>query len=220
VDESHNNTWKTWQNGENGATLPISTEHPELVTLRWPRAVTLSGVGLIWTGFSAVEIEAFTGPDEENVGEATSSRWRRVASRGDIDALYPLALGPHWIAFEQPITTRSVPLRITNGAKSGHPHLADKVKQGRRVWLGEVMAVAPLAKASTLASLVLPKTSDEPPPIPIKFILAEAGVVTLVIEDAQNRRVRNLISQTPFPAGERRLPMTRRESCRAIRESL
>ena len=53
-----------------------------------------------------------------------------------------------------------------------------------------------------LASLVLPKSSEEPPPIPVKFTLPEAGVVTLVIEDRTNHRVRNLVSETPFPAGE------------------
>ena len=59
----------------------------------------------------------------------------------------------------------------------------DKVKEGRRVWLGELMAVAPLAGDAALTTLVLPKASEEPPPIPIKFTLPEAGVVTLVIED-------------------------------------
>ena len=40
------------------------------------------------------------------------------------------------------------------------------------------------------------------PPIPIPFTLSEAGFVTLVIEDAQGQRVRNLISETPFPVGK------------------
>ena len=119
-----------------------------------------------------------------------------------MDALYPMALGPHWFAFEKPVSTRALRLRIIGGAKSGHSHLADKVKEGRRVWLGEVMAVAPLTDSAALATLILPKASEEPPPIPVKFTLAEAGVVTLVIEDAQNKRVRNLVSETPFPAGE------------------
>jgi hypothetical protein len=80
--------------------------------------------------------------------------------------------------------------------------LADKVKEGRRVWLGELMAVAPLAGEASLVSPVLPKAAEEPPPIPVKFHLPQAGVVTLVIEDTQYHRVRNLISETPFPAGE------------------
>src|SRR5690242_16258652 len=40
------------------------------------------------------------------------------------------------------------------------------------------------------------------PPIPIRFTLAEPGFVTLVIEDASGKRVRNLVSEAPFPAGE------------------
>ena len=202
VDESNNSTWITWDNGEKGAALAISPEHPEFVTLTWPKAVTLNGICLLWTGFSGVEVEAFNGSENENVREAAGASWQRVAGRSDMDALYPMALGSHWLEFEKTVSTRALRLRIIGGAKSGHSHLADKVKEGRRVWLGEVMAVSPLANDTALTSLILPKTREEPPPIPVKFTLAEAGVVTLVIEDAQNKRVRNLVSETPFPAGE------------------
>lgn len=40
------------------------------------------------------------------------------------------------------------------------------------------------------------------PPIPVKFTLKEPGYVTLAIDDAKGKRVRNLISETLFPAGE------------------
>lgn len=39
------------------------------------------------------------------------------------------------------------------------------------------------------------------PPIPVRFTLKEPGFVTLVLEDQQGKRIRNLISETPFPAG-------------------
>ncbi len=38
--------------------------------------------------------------------------------------------------------------------------------------------------------------------IPIRFTLKEPGFVTLVVENGQGERVRNLISETQFPAGE------------------
>jgi len=38
--------------------------------------------------------------------------------------------------------------------------------------------------------------------IPIAFTLDKPGVVTLVIDDAQGNRVRNLVSETPFEAGQ------------------
>lgn len=40
------------------------------------------------------------------------------------------------------------------------------------------------------------------PPIPIRFNLKTPGNLTLVIENANGERVRNLVSDTPFPAGE------------------
>lgn len=202
VDESNNRQWETWDNGEKGAAFPISPEHPEFITLTWPKPVPLAGICLLWTGFSAVEVEAFTGGENENVREEGDASWQRIARRSDMDALYPMALGPHWIAFEKTTSTRALRMRIVAGAKSGHGHLADKVKDGRRVWLGELMAVAPLPGDAALASLVLPKARAEPPPIPVKFTLPEVGVVTLVIDDAQQKRVRNLVSETPFPVGE------------------
>lgn len=202
IDETNNRTWGSWSNGEQGAVLPISHEHPEFITLTWPQAVSLNGICLLWTGFAEVEVEAFTGKDDENVRESANSNWERVARRNDMDSLYPLALGPQWISFDRATKTRALRLRVIKGAKSGHPHLADKVKRGKRIWLGEIMALSALPGDAGLTSLVLPKASEEPPPIPVKFNLPEAGIVTLVIEDQQNHRVRNLVSETPFPAGD------------------
>ena len=44
-------------------------------------------------------------------------------------------------------------------------------------------------------------TAEPHPPIAVPFTLKEPGLVTLVIEDAEGRRVRNLISETRFGAG-------------------
>jgi len=49
-----------------------------------------------------------------------------------------------------------------------------------------------------------PKSHPDPvskPPIAIPFTLKSPGFVTLVIEDAEGHRVRNLISETEFPVG-------------------
>ena len=165
------------------AALPVSPEHPAIVTLTWPRPVELAGVSLIWAGFSAVEVDAFTGSEQEIIAEAAADRWQRVAGQSDFDTMYPLPLGPHWLAFAQPLSTRALRLRITGRPKLLNPNLAGKDFDGHRVWLGEVMALAPLAQGASLASLVLPKTDSQPPPIPVRFTLPKPGVVTLVIED-------------------------------------
>ena len=162
VDESHNKTWSTWQNSEQGALQRVSPEHPEYITLTWTKPVTLDALCLLWNGFADFEIEAFTGKDDENVREASNERWQRVGGKTGMDSLYPLALGPHWVPLDKSTTTRAIRLRITSGAKSGHSHLNDKVKEGRRVWLGEVMALTTLDRGTSLASLVLPKVTEEP----------------------------------------------------------
>jgi len=47
----------------------------------------------------------------------------------------------------------------------------------------------------------LPAWADDQPPIPVSFTIDQPGYVTLVIEDAAGKRVRNLVSETYFTAG-------------------
>ena len=48
---------------------------------------------------------------------------------------------------------------------------------------------------------VLSATAQTLPDIPITFTLSEAGYITIVLEDQNGNRVRNLIQETYFPAG-------------------
>lgn len=68
--------------------------------------------------------------------------------------------------------------------------------QSRRVnkalWWLVCIALAAVARAA----------ETNHPPIPIRFHLEAPGYVTLVIEDVNGKRVRNLVSETSFPAGE------------------
>ena len=72
--------------------------------------------------------------------------------------------------------------------------------------LAKTQLIFPTAIAVVLLLLV-PSTATSPrpashPPIPIHFHLDRPSLVTLVIEDDSGQRVRNLLSETPFPAGE------------------
>jgi hypothetical protein len=64
--------------------------------------------------------------------------------------------------------------------------------------LGGVLSTLPIAGCIAAPSTPAAETQ---PPISIQFTTPEAGYVTLVIEDAEGHRVRNLISETPFEAG-------------------
>ncbi|WP_063901857.1 hypothetical protein [Burkholderia pseudomultivorans] len=68
-------------------------------------------------------------------------------------------------------------------------------------WRSIVLAVAAaLTSAPSIAASPSPASARLS--IPIRFSTARAGYVTLVIDDPNGRRVRNLISETPFPAGD------------------
>ena len=84
IDERHND-WGTWDNGERGAEQRIDESHPEIVTLTWPRAVTLSGVCLLWNGFGSATFDAFTGPDDANVRAAPEAQWQRLTEASKLD---------------------------------------------------------------------------------------------------------------------------------------
>jgi hypothetical protein len=61
-----------------------------------------------------------------------------------------------------------------------------------------LLAARLLAQAPATSDL----HSDLHPPIPVRFHLDSASYVTLVVDDAQGNRVRNLISDTLFQAGD------------------
>lgn len=63
------------------------------------------------------------------------------------------------------------------------------------------MIISRLAACLALGCTIL-AAADDHPPIPVRFTLDRPAVVTLVIEDQAGRRVRNLVAETPFAAGE------------------
>ena len=64
------------------------------------------------------------------------------------------------------------------------------------------LRLAALLALAAAAAMPAPEPASVPhPPVPVRFTLKEPGFVTLVIEDANGRRVRNLVSETRFPAG-------------------
>ncbi len=113
------------------------------------------------------------------------------------------ALGTNFLLLDATVNTRALRLRLTRATSESHPHLNGKTKDGKRVWLGELVVFRPLGDQPIESVLSRPQLADasDHPPIPIRFDLKEAGLVTLVIEDSTGKRVRNLVSETPFPAG-------------------
>ena len=206
-NESIDGIWGQWANidvksEEHGAV--ISAEHPETILLTWPVPVKLHGVGVLHVGFGTAEVQAYVGRSDVHPREADESGWKTIKSFAGLKNCYPASMGGSFLDFGQDVTTRALRLRITAPqAESGHPHMAGHTKGGTRIWLGECLALTSLTDNTLLQTAVLPpEAPSEHPPIPVKFTLSEAGWVTLVIEDSQGKRVRNLISDVHFEKGE------------------
>lgn len=199
---TNDGTWGAWDNGKEGASFEISKERPETLIFVWSAAVPLRGLNALWAGFAAAEVQAYTGATDKHPREAAENEWETIANAENLQNWYPLAFGVNWIDFGKMVTTRAIRVRITQVTKEGHPHMKDNTRNGKRVWLGELLALQPLGNAELKTAILAPATQETHPPIPIKFTLKEPGFVTLVLEEPNGKRVRNLVSETPFPAGE------------------
>jgi hypothetical protein len=201
LNDEKNNGWNTWDNGPDFP-RPVTAANPEWIVLSWPQPVTLRGLAALWAGFNAADAQIFAGPENASLKDAPEADWRPVGQPYSLQNLYPLLLDMNWLDFGKTVQTRAVRLRLTQATnESRHANLNGRTHNGNRVWLGELMAISPL-DARDLPSALLPiAAAAANPPIPVHFTLASPGNVSLVIDDAQGNRVRNLVSDTPFPAG-------------------
>lgn len=192
--------WSPWDNMAEGAAV-VTKERPEWVVLTWPAEVSLRGLCALQAGFAAGEVQGYTGPADRHPRDAASTDWKSLRTFEHTKNQYPRGFGVNWIDFGADVKTRAVRLLMTKVTTEDHPHLKGNTKDGKRVWLGELLAMSPIG-ADPLDKSAAKAPEAAHPPIPVKFSLKEPGLVTLVIEDADGKRVRNLVSETPFPAGE------------------
>ena len=207
-NESSDNFWGAWENisDRDGVRARTIEEEPESLMLIWPRAVSLRGISLQFPGFSAADLLVFKGADGTPPRDAPDSDWALLTTLSQVKPLYPMQVALNWTDFGTVVTTRALRLRLTRPVtgREAQGHLKARDRDGKRVWLGEWQALSPLGTGPLTAALP-PDTTATPQPreplIPVKFTLPEDGFVTLVIEDSTGKRVRNLVSETPFPKG-------------------
>lgn len=201
VVDGRSNSWQSWDNGKEGAADIVSADRAEWVTLVWPAAVPVRGTCFLGAGFGDAQVQLYRGPADRHPREASPDDWQTAGGRENLHNQYPRNLGPDWIDLASANQARALRVRITKAGDEPHPHLKGNTKGGKRVWLDELLVLSPLGD-KPLETAILPPPRQPHPPIPVKFTLKEAGLVTLVIEDADGKRVRNLVSETPFPAGD------------------
>ncbi len=201
IDEQYNG-WHLWDNGPDFHHA-VTASDPEWIVLTWPKPIALQGLAALWAGFNAADVQTFQGPDTIAPQNAPESDWHSVGQQYALRSQYPRALGVDWMDFGKTVQTRAIRLRMTEVTdESHHQHLAGQTKNGTRVWLGELMALSLLGSGELhITALPALAAAGPHPPIPVRFTLDAPGYVSLVIDDAQGNRVRNLVSDTWFEAG-------------------
>lgn len=167
----------------------ITEQHDEWLMLVWPVDVTVSGLGLVVPNCGQVQVEKYMGASSTHPRDAADSAWTPVTVNRAVpynaSCLLPIA----WVDFGQVVTTNALRVRFTAPVTPG----------GTTVGVGELLALDALGTDDlSTAALSVSKTNAA---IPITFTLAQAGYVTLAIDDSTGKRVRNLVSETYFPAG-------------------
>ena len=202
VNGNHDN-WGTWYNQEKGKAPEdspvISEDHPQWLTLTWREPVAVDALVAIWAGIATAEVQTYTGSADRNPRYATGADWQSLASFTNIQHNYATRFWPNKLAFEKTVKTRALRIRITRAGEE-KSHAGNN--EGKRAWLGELMAIRDIGSEQLEATPETTGVELPHPPIPIDFHLEEAGYVTLVIERPDGFRVRNLVSETWFPAGD------------------
>ena len=183
---------------------PISAQNPAWVILSWPSAVALRGLAVLSAGFGGGDVETLDAAETAPPLSAAESSWHSVVAPFTMPSQYPVSLAIDWLDFGRTVSTRAIRLHMTAVTDEHHnPNLAGSTRNGARVWLTELMALAPVGSGNPAPMVAALTAAAHPhPPIAVPFHLDKAGYVTLVLEDGHGNRVRNLVSDTLFPAGD------------------
>ncbi|MBA3698878.1 MAG: hypothetical protein H0W78_08490 [Planctomycetes bacterium] len=203
--DSVEQSWGAWSNGDNGGDDVVSSAHPVDIALAFPGPVAISGLSAWFSGADSAEIAIEPASLAGQMPDLRDAGWKTIHTVVGMHNWYPCTMKASWIDLQKNHEAGALRLRMIKPADPNklHPHTKGNPKEGRRVWLDELLALVALGDRP-LSSAILPEwpSVDAHPPIAVPFHLNRPGNVTLVIEKSDGTRVRNLIANKPYPAGD------------------
>lgn len=199
VSALNNYRWDArWDNGASGAANTITPENPERLIFTWPVEVTIAGLAFYQNGIGDGLIQRFIGAADVIPEEASESAWETVGTFTGLK----FSTGLQVVDLNGSASARAFRIVIQKAVDPAvDAGIGTQTSQGKKVFTTEVMALYSLGANPITASIVT-QPCVLPAPIAIPFTLEKAGYVTLVIEDLQGKRVRNLVAETYFSAGD------------------
>ena len=178
--------------------------------LSWMAPVTVRYLGLGQPFATKMEILACTAKRTVHPRDAKASDWKVVATVDGLRTGYPYAMRTAWVDLGADVTTRGLRVRPVGAPAVGgewdrpeHGHVEHYIQMGRLSGLSEFLV---LADRPAFKSVRAANTFDASKiGLPIDFTMPFDGLATLVIEDEQGNRVRNLVSARTFKSGPNRV---------------
>jgi len=177
----------------------ISREHPEWVIFVWPQEKTFCGIGFLNAFARHMIIDTLSREEKGNPVTAPETSW---SSPGEIECpvWWRPAYTDTYLCFKIPVATRAIRVRITQPLTNENSDVAYLTGNSRRVAkIDGVMAFTDLGNRPVPPR---PKPVVELPPVKIKYQMPENGKLTMVINDINGRRVRNLVTEVDRAQGK------------------
>lgn len=179
--------WASSGKNNNGQieTPPINDINPEWFVLAWDEKQPLTG---LWISSNIVQwtLDTFIGPDDVNPRVGADDEWKRIRKLNERKE----SNGRRWIAFDTPVSTRGLRLNI----------LKTEAKSPQVATIDGLHALCDLGKEQPV-DLLAARPGTEPP-FQFTYDAKNDGKLTLVINDADGVRARNLLARIPATAGE------------------
>jgi len=177
----------SWQNAgpdrDQRVTRPPTEVAPSWFVLSWREPRTVSGF-YMEDNFEKFELAYYDGPAGMNPAVATEKEWVRIRKLSVIGAGSDREYRRRFVFFE-PRTSRGFRIRIL------------KTTPDQISMLGALVAWSELGDQPP----PVPARRESEPPVSFVYQLPADEIVTIVIEDGNGRRVRNLVARAERPAG-------------------
>ncbi|HEY3324298.1 MAG TPA: hypothetical protein VGP72_27855 [Planctomycetota bacterium] len=157
---------------------PVSDISPSWLVISWDAPKKVCGL-FLQDNFQDFKLFSYSGPEGVNPAVGSEQDWTKL--KPAIDG----GNGGRFISFPE-VSTRGLKLLI------------HKTEQPQYAAVGSLLALTDLQAAPAPTRVVV----EEQPPLKISFKLEQDGIVTLAVDDAQGRRLRNLLARSQRKAGE------------------